>query len=128
MSIRGIRGAVVAREDLPEEILSSTCELIEAIIRANPTLDPDNVASVIFTTTTDLTSAYPARAARQIGWTDVPLLCCHEIPVPDGLPRCIRILIHWNTNLTQPEVNHIYLGRAAELRPDYVNNYHKRRK
>ena len=116
MPIRGIRGAVVVREDQPGEILSSTRELIEEIIRANPTLIAENVASAIFTTTPDLTSAHPARAAREMGWSDVPLLCCQEIPVPDGLPHCIRVLIHWNTHLTQQEVKHIYLGRAAGLR------------
>lgn len=126
MSIRGIRGAVAVSEDLAGEILSSTRELIEEIIRANLALDAQDIASVIFTTTPDLTSAYPAQAAREIGWTEVPLLCCQELSVPDGLPRCIRILIHWNTNLTQQEVNHVYLGRAGELRPDQVEINHSR--
>ena len=126
MSIRGIRGAVVAGEDRPGEILSSTRELIKEIIRANPTFDAENVASVIFTTTPDLTSAYPAQAARQIGWTDVPLLCCLEIPVPDGLKRCIRVLIHWNTDLPQDQVNSVYLGQAASLRPHQTQKNLKR--
>lgn len=127
MLIRGIRGAVVVKEDQPREILSSTRKLIEEIILANPILDAEDIASVIFTTTPDLISTYPARAAREIGWTDVPLLCCQEIPAQEGLPRCIRILIHWNTDLTQGEVNHVYLGRAAELRPDLVEKNHLRR-
>lgn len=118
MPVRGIRGAFVADKDHPESILKATRELLEAISRANPNLVPEEIASVIFTTTSDLSSAYPAKAARQLGWLTVPLLCTQEIPVPGGLPRCIRVLIHWNTDLSQSAVKHVYLGEAAKLRPD----------
>ena len=80
--------------------------------------DADDVASAIFTTTLDLNAEFPALAARQLGWFDVPLLCTNEIDVPGSLRRCIRVLINWNTAKTQQEVHHIYLKDAARLRPD----------
>jgi chorismate mutase len=118
MPIRGIRGATVIKRDQPDEIAASTRELLEELQKANPTLRLENIASVIFTSTPDLISAFPASAAREIGWDNVPLLCCQEIPVPESLPLCIRVLIHWNTELTQKEIKHIYLGQAGILRPD----------
>ncbi len=118
MPLRGIRGATVASQDQPEIILAATRELLEAMCAANPLLQPEDLASAIFTATSDLTSVYPARAARQLGWVQVPLLSAREIDVPGGLPRCIRVLLHWNTDLPQPEIRHIYLGAAASLRPD----------
>ncbi len=85
-----------------------------------PTRDcrPQDLASALFTVTEDLSAAYPAAAARELGWTDVPLICAREIPVPGGLPRCIRVLLHWNTDLPQSAIRHVYLGAAAALRPD----------
>jgi chorismate mutase len=118
MPVRGIRGAAIAAADEPGAILSATKELILSVMDANPTLDPVDIASAIFTVTEDLVSAYPAEAARKLGWRHVPLLCAMEIPVPHALPRCIRLLIHWNTQLPQDEINHVYLGEAARLRPD----------
>lgn len=118
MPIRGIRGATVIKSDQPDEIAASTRELLEELQKANPTLQLENIASVIFTSTPDLISAFPASAAREIGWDNVPLICCQEIPVPESLPLCIRVLIHWNTELTQKEIKHIYLGQAGILRPD----------
>jgi len=118
MSLRGVRGATTAGQDQAEEILFATRELMEAILLANPALQPEDIASVIFTTTVDLQAVYPARAARELGWTDVPLMCAQEIPVPEGLPRCIRILLHWNTELPQVAIRHVYLREAAILRPD----------
>jgi len=118
MSIRGVRGATVAAEDNPKTILAATRELLKAILAANPDLSPEDVASVFFTMTPDLNSVHPALAARQMGWGAVPLLCAQEIPVPGGMPRCIRVLLHWNTNLSQREVHHVYLGEAINLRPD----------
>jgi len=118
MPLRGIRGATVASQDQPEIILAATRELLEAMCAANPLLQPEDLASAIFTATSDLTSVYPARAARQLGWVQVPLLSAREIDVPGGLPRCIRVLLHWNTDLPQPAIRHIYLGAAASLRPD----------
>ncbi len=118
MSLRGVRGATTVAHDRAEEILSATRELLEAILQANPSLQADDLASAIFTTTADLHSAYPAQAARELGWSDVPLMCAQEIPVPDGLPLCIRVLLHWNTELPQPAIRHVYLKEAVRLRPD----------
>lgn len=118
MKVQGLRGAAVAEHDRVESILSATRELLQALLTANPTLDPASIASAIFTTTSDLTAVYPARAARQLGWDHVPLLCTQEIPVPAGLQRCIRVLIHWNTDLPQGEIHHVYLRKASTLRPD----------
>ncbi len=118
MSIRGVRGAITVAHDQAEEILSATRELVEAILQANPALQPEDIASVIFTTTADLRAVYPARAARELGWTEVPLMCAQEIPVAESLPRCIRLLLHWNTELPQSAIRHVYLRDAAGLRPD----------
>jgi len=118
MSIRGIRGATTVESDQPDLVLSATRELLEAILAVNPGLETVEIASAIFTLTGDLTSAYPAQAARQLGWDLVPMLCTREIPVPGGLPRCIRVLIHWSTNLPQSAIRHVYLRAAAALRPD----------
>ncbi len=118
MSVRGVRGAVVADTDQPGAILAAARDLLEAILHANPTLAPLDLASVLFTVTEDLTSAYPAQAARELGWTGVPLMCAREIPVPGSPARCIRVLLHWNTELPQSAICHVYLGEAASLRPD----------
>lgn len=118
MPVRGVRGATVSESDTPAAILSATRELLLAIIEANPALRPADLASVIFTVTDDLGAAYPAQAARELGWDQVPLLCTREIPVPGGLTRCIRALLHWNTGLNQSAIRHVYLGGAAILRPD----------
>jgi chorismate mutase len=118
MPVRGIRGAIDVISDQPEEILTATRELLEAILLANPALKPADLASVLFTVTGDLQSTYPAQAARQMGWKEVPLMCGCEIPVPGSLPRCVRVLLHWNTNLAQADVRHIYLRGAVALRPD----------
>jgi len=118
MSIRGVRGATVASGNSAEEILSATRELLLEMVAANPGLKPEDIASIFFTVTDDLQSAYPAFAARQLGWVEVPMLDAVEIAVPGGQPRCIRVLIHWNTSLSQKEIRHVYLGEAARLRPD----------
>ena len=115
--IRGIRGATTADENTPESILAATRELLEALIGANG-LQPDDVASAIFTTSPDLNAAYPAQAARALGWRDAALLCAREIDVPHGLEKCIRVLIHWNTTVRAGEVRHVYLRGAVVLRPD----------
>jgi chorismate mutase len=118
MPVRGIRGANVVPADQPDLILAATRDLLLAIIEANPTLLTDEVTSVLFTLTPDLTSAFPAQAARQLGWIEVPLMCAQEIPVPGSLPRCVRVLIHWNTALSQRAIQHVFLGEARRLRPD----------
>jgi len=83
-------------------------------------LDPLDVASVIFTTTPDLTATFPALAARDIGWTEVPLLCTHEMAVPGSLHSCVRILIHVNTTRGAKELKHVYLKGARGLRPEWA--------
>ncbi|MEK7278976.1 MAG: chorismate mutase [Chloroflexota bacterium] len=117
MPVRGIRGATVAAENTRDSILDATRELLLALIEANG-IAPDDVASAWFTTTPDLDAEYPALAARELGWHDTALLCAHEMAVPHGLPRCVRILIHLNTDLPPQAIQHIYLGGAASLRPD----------
>jgi chorismate mutase len=118
MSVRGVRGAVDVSVDEPEEILQATRTLLKALLEANPTLQLPDLASVVFTVTPDLSSVYPAKAARELGWNEVPLLCTCEIPVPGGLPRIVRVLAHWNTEIPQRSIKHVYLGEAVRLRPD----------
>jgi chorismate mutase len=118
MPIRGIRGATVVERDEPEAIHAATRALLEAIQAANPGLRPADLASAWFTATPDLCAAYPAAAARQLGWTQVPLMCVQEMAVPGSLARCIRVLLHWNTDLPQTAIQHVYLGAAESLRPD----------
>lgn len=117
---RGIRGAITVENNDSKEILAATRELLFIMVKAN-NIEAADVASAIFTTTTDLTATYPALAARQLGWYDAPLLCGHEMEVPDGLAMCIRILVHWNTTLSSEEIVHVYLRGAKELRPDRDN-------
>jgi chorismate mutase len=118
MPVRGIRGATNVPADTPAEVLSATTELLNEILRANDIRTFDDIASAIFTTTSDLTSAFPAEAARTLGMKHVPLLCTCEIPVPGSMGRCIRILLHLNTDKPQSEVVHVYLRDAKRLRPD----------
>ncbi len=114
---RGVRGATTVTANTREAILEATREMLYIMIRANHIL-PEDVASAYFTTTTDLDATYPALAARQLGWYDAALLCGHEMQVPDGLARCIRVLLHWNTTRSAAEIVHVYLREAKSLRPD----------
>jgi chorismate mutase len=115
--LRGLRGATTATANTSEAILHATAELLRALQAANG-FQPEDVESAIFTSSPDLTAEYPARAARLLGWSDVPLLGAAEVPVPDGLARCIRVLLHFHTTKPQRELKHIYLREAAKLRPD----------
>lgn len=117
MVCRGVRGATTIDHDDRESILKATRELLALMIRLNG-IDAEDVASAYFTTSPDVTAAYPAVAARQLGWLDVPLICGHEMNVPDGLSLCIRALVHWNTTKGQKEIQHVYLREAERLRPD----------
>jgi len=117
MPCRGIRGAITVESDSATAILAASRDLLSQIVAAND-VDPAEIASVLFTVTADLTAAFPAQAARELGWHQVPLIDAQEVPVPGSLPRCIRVLIHWNTPKSQAEIQHVYLGRAAALRPD----------
>ena len=120
MTIRGIRGAITVSADQPDLILQATRELLEAILEENLAMQLEDVASAIFTVTDDLVSTFPAQAARQMGWELVPMLCGREISVPNSLPHVIRVLVHWNTELPQSEIKHVYLRDAVKLRPDLV--------
>jgi chorismate mutase len=121
MAVRGLRGATTVEQNEAQVILDATQVLLEALLQANPGLRPEDVACAFFTLTEDLNSAYPAEAARRMGWTNVPMLCAQEIPVPGSLPACIRVLLQWNTDLPQQAVRHVYLGKAARLRPDLAD-------
>ena len=118
MTIRGIRGATTIDADVKEQVLSATQELLTSILAANPGLRTEDIASALFTVSDDIASTYPALAARQMGWDQVPLMCAREIPVPGGLSLCIRVLIHWNTDKEQSAIQHVYLRDAFVLRPD----------
>ena len=120
MAIRGIRGATTVSADEPDLILEATRELLESILDANKNMKPEDVGSALFTVTDDLASTFPAQAARQMGWSLVPMVCAREIPVPGSLRKVIRVLVHWNTDVPQNEVTHVYLRDAVKLRPDLV--------
>lgn len=117
---RGVRGATTVASDTRDEILTATRQLLALMIRRNE-IESVDVGSVIFTVTHDITAEFPALAARQLGWIEVPLLCGYEVSVPGSLPRCIRILIHWNTTKSQHEISHTYMRDATVLRPDLIN-------
>ena len=117
MMCRGVRGATTADSNSVDDILEATTQLLALMIRKNG-IESKDVASAVFTTTSDLDACFPAVAARQLGWIDVPLLCTHEIDVPDSLRRCIRILIHWNTEQAQTDIEHVYVKDAISLRPE----------
>src|SRR5690606_17192389 len=118
MQVRGIRGAISVEEDTPAEVLEATRELLEAILSSNGLDEYDDIISAVFTTTPDLTSAFPAEAARGLGMNHVPLLCASEIAVAGAMPRCIRVLLHVNTTRKPEEIVHVYLRDARKLRPD----------
>jgi chorismate mutase len=117
MPCRGVRGATTAESNRAEDILKATRELLGLMIRRNG-IEAEDVASAIFSTTTDLDAEFPALAARQLGWFDVALMCVHELDVPGSLRHCVRILLHWNTDKPPDEIVHIYIKEAARLRPD----------
>ncbi len=119
MKVRGIRGAITVKENKREDILLATEELLKEIIKAN-NLKQEDIASVIFSTTADLNQAFPAVAARNLGWKYVPLFCTKELNIVNSLSKCIRVLIHYNCDKRLDEINHIYLREAKKLRPDLV--------
>lgn len=121
MAVRGIRGATSVPENTAAAVLDATRELLTEILRANGLVQFEEIISAIFTTSPDLTAAFPAEAARGLGMNHVPLLCASEIAVPTGMPRCIRVLLHVNTDRAQSEVVHVYLREAKKLRPDMVS-------
>jgi len=119
MRTRGVRGATTATANTREAICSATQELLRELVARNA-IPIAEIGSAFFTVTDDLDAEYPALAAREIGWGLVPLLCAREIPVPGGLPRCIRVLLHVSTEKTQEQIRHIYLREAVVLRPAFA--------
>lgn len=120
MTVRGIRGATTVVQDDGEAVLIATEALVREMAKRNR-LDPEDIISVLISTTSDIKSAFPARAVRSIeGWTYVPVMCTHEMDVPNSMPFCIRILMHANTSIVQKDVHHIYQNEAIKLRPDLL--------
>ncbi len=120
MLCRGVRGATTVEGNTKEAILKATRQLLALMIRRNG-IQPQDVGSAIFTLTKDLNAEFPALAARQMGWLEVPLLCGYEVDVPGSLKLCVRILVHWNTNKEQNEIHHVYIHDAVSLRPIFPN-------
>jgi chorismate mutase len=120
--IRGMRGAITVNQNTEEAIITATEELLEKIIEENH-IQPELVASVFISTTEDINAAFPAKALRKFeGWTYVPIMCMQEMPVPNSLKMCVRIMMHVNTTQSQEEINHVYLKGAKVLRPDLSNS------
>lgn len=115
--LRAVRGATTVLRDTPAELGAATRELLVTLVERNA-LATDDIVSALFTVTPDLSSDFPARAARELGWIDVPLLCAVTVDVPRALPRCIRVLLHIDTTKTRDELVHVYLRGAESLRPD----------
>jgi len=115
--LRGLRGATTVEANTAEIMLAETETLLTAMVEQN-SLKKEDIASAIFTVTNDLDAAFPAAAARKMDWTHVPLICAREIPVPNSLPRVIRVLMHINTEKSQLEMKHVYLKEAVKLRDD----------
>lgn len=120
MYCRGIRGATTVERNDREEILSATAELLQLLIRQND-LQTEDIVSAIFSLTEDLDAEFPAVAARiTLGWTEVPMMCTREIPVPGSLGKCIRVLLHVNTTRSLAEIQHVYIRGAVDLRPTFA--------
>ena len=120
LSCRGIRGATTVAENTGEAILQATDELLRQLVEANEIV-AQQIAAVLFTTTTDLNAEFPAVAARRLGWTQVALMCSHEMMVPNALSKCVRVLILVNTEKTDEELVHVYLQEAKKLRADLAS-------
>jgi chorismate mutase len=117
LECRGIRGAITVPENKKEAIRAATKELLQKMIRINDVKISD-IACILFTTTSDLNAAFPAAAARELGWNQVPLLCGHEMNVPGSLPSCLRVLVLYNTDKKNEDMVHVYLGGAVTLRDE----------
>jgi chorismate mutase len=122
MSTRGIRGAITVDANEENQILDATIFLLNGIVEVNR-FQPEDIACVWVTVTHDLDATFPARAIRQMaGWELVPLMCSLEIPVKGSLERCVRLMVLVNTDASQADVRHVYLGGAQALRPDLSGN------
>ena len=120
MTVRGVRGATTADENSRSAILNATSELLKEIVARND-ISVDDIASVLFTTTADLNAEFPAAAAREIGWGNVALMCGHEMSVPDGQERCIRVMLLINTRKSAKDIENVYLRDAIGLRDRPTN-------
>lgn len=116
-AVRALRGATSVDADTPEQVTERTCELLAAMLERNG-VDHEDLISIVFTTTLDVVSMFPATAARTMGLGDVPLLCAAEIDVPGAAPRCIRVLAHLSTDRDRAQLHHVYLHEARGLRDD----------
>ena len=123
MWCRGIRGAITVPENTKEAIGTATKELLQKMIKVNE-VEISDIACILFTTTSELNAAFPAAAARELGWTQLPLLCGHEMNVPGSLSRCLRVLVLFNTNKKNEEIIHVYLGDAVTLRDEGERIWH----
>ncbi len=119
--VRGMRGAITVERNEKAEIITATQELLKAMIRENKVVAED-IAAIIFSSTPDINSAFPAAGARGIGLSEVPVFGTQEIDNPDGLPRCIRVLMLVNTEASSKEIKHVYLREAVTLRPDLTES------
>jgi chorismate mutase len=118
--MRGVRGATTVGANDADQIVARTEELLSRMISENG-IQPGDVASAVFTVTDDLDAEFPAVSVRAVdGWDEVPLLCAREIPVPGSLGRCVRILLHWNTDRPALDVRHVFLRGARKLRPHWA--------
>ncbi|RAP31666.1 chorismate mutase [Candidatus Marinamargulisbacteria bacterium SCGC AG-414-C22] len=125
MTVRGIRGAITISKNSAPEIIAETKHLLTEMIQQN-NVDPEEIVSIFFSMTKDLNDTFPAKAAREIGLENTPLLCLNEVDVPESLTKVIRILMHVNSLKKQTEMNHIYLKDAIQLRPDLAKGNTKR--
>ncbi len=121
-SLRAVRGAIDVSQNNYDDIVHSAKQLLEEMLNLN-CIEKDDVPAIIFSATRDLNAAYPAIAARELGWTDTALMCFQEMDVKGNLPMCIRVMLLWNTVTGQNEIRHVYLGKAKQLRTDLINKY-----
>ncbi|SHI00798.1 chorismate mutase [Sporanaerobacter acetigenes] len=117
MNTVAIRGAITVNENNSEDIINSTIELIKEIEKRN-NIDKNSVISILFSTTKDLNSEYPAKGARLMGYTKAALMCFNELEVVGNLKKCIRVMLLCNSNMEQSQISHVYLRDASILRPD----------
>jgi chorismate mutase len=115
----GIRGATTVENDNEEELMRNTIDLLKEIIDIN-SLDNRKITAIFFSCTRDITAAYPAKAARHMGFTDVPLMCFQEMYVENSLQKCIRLCIFYDGELSKSDIRHVYLNNARQLRPDLL--------
>lgn len=121
LSVRGLRGAITVDKNTEDEMVAATKQVVKEMIEKNA-ISPEQVAQVLMTVTEDLNATFPAKALRLFpGWTHVPVMCATEIPVPNGLEKCIRIMMTINTDKSQTEMKHIYLRNAVKLRPELLD-------